>query len=89
MSLFERIIATEPNWAPGHSGYAAAQVLTHGGVGGCKNAADLARKALELDESIAEAYLVLGLCYQSAYDWKNAEQSYQQALRLNPDYAEA
>src|SRR5262249_16191052 len=49
-----------------------------------------ARKALEIDESLAEAHTALGyeVC---VYDWNFAESSkeFQRAIELNPNYATA
>jgi TolB-like protein/Tfp pilus assembly protein PilF/predicted Ser/Thr protein kinase len=43
-------------------------------------------KALELDNTLAEAYAVLAAyrCW-AEWDWKGAEEAFQQALRLNPN----
>jgi tetratricopeptide (TPR) repeat protein len=45
-------------------------------------------KALEIDNTQAEAYEVLG-CYRcwAEWDWEGAEKALQQAIRLNPNYA--
>jgi TolB-like protein/Tfp pilus assembly protein PilF len=45
-------------------------------------------KALEIDNTLAEAYEVLG-CYRcwAEWDWEGAEKELQQAIRLNPNYA--
>jgi DNA-binding winged helix-turn-helix (wHTH) protein/TolB-like protein/Flp pilus assembly protein TadD len=87
--LFEKIVAAEPDWALGRAGFAEALVLTHGGETSCQNAPNMAQKALQTDDSIVEAYLVLGLCHQYNYDWKNAEQAYQKAVQINPKHAKA
>jgi serine/threonine protein kinase/Tfp pilus assembly protein PilF len=47
------------------------------------------RKALELDESLAEAHLALANIKLNAWDWPNAEREYQRAIELNPNQAEA
>lgn len=47
-------------------------------------------KALELDDSLAEPHASLGLIAVSYdYDWAGAEREYQEAIRLNPNYATA
>jgi serine/threonine-protein kinase len=49
-----------------------------------------ALKALELDDSLAEAYEVLGnLRVNSEWDWAGAERSFQRALQLSPNSADA
>jgi TolB-like protein/Tfp pilus assembly protein PilF len=47
-------------------------------------------KALELDNTLADAHAALGL-YRvwHEWDWEGAEKAYQQALRLNPNLADA
>jgi TolB-like protein len=47
-----------------------------------------AQKALEIDDSLADAHAVLGhvrLFYE--WDWSGAEQTCKQAIELNPNYA--
>jgi adenylate cyclase len=47
-------------------------------------------KALELDNTLAETHAVLAAykCF-TEWDWENAEKGFQQALRLNPNLADA
>ena len=47
------------------------------------------RKALELDESLAEAHAALGNFLRETWDWAGAEREYQRALALNPSLAGA
>jgi TolB-like protein/DNA-binding winged helix-turn-helix (wHTH) protein/Flp pilus assembly protein TadD len=48
-----------------------------------------ARKALELDEGLAEAHAALGIIfYKFHWDWSAAEREFRQALELNPNYSE-
>ncbi len=47
-----------------------------------------ALKALQLDESLAEAHASLGLiAEQYDYDWQTAEREFRRAIELDPDYA--
>lgn len=47
-----------------------------------------AKKALELDETLAEAHAALGLVYLFYdWDWIAAEQEFSRAIELNPGYA--
>ncbi len=48
-----------------------------------------ARKALELDESLAEAHSALANLKTDAWDWATAEREYKRAIELNPNLAEA
>jgi TolB-like protein/Flp pilus assembly protein TadD len=49
-----------------------------------------ARRALAIDESLAEAHAVLGLV-ESTYewDWQSADREFRRAIALNPKYASA
>ncbi|HFE63804.1 MAG TPA: tetratricopeptide repeat protein [Caldithrix sp.] len=65
-----------------YSAYAPDQVMPR--------AIDTARRALQLDEHLAEAHISLG-CVKSVYewDWNNAEAEFLRGIELNPNYATA
>ena len=46
-----------------------------------------AKKALELDESLAPAHSALGEIKAGAWDWSGAEQQFKRALELNPNFS--
>jgi tetratricopeptide (TPR) repeat protein len=49
-----------------------------------------ALKALDLDNSLAEAHAALGVAKRDfEWDWSGAEDEFQQAIELNPGYVEA
>jgi TolB-like protein/DNA-binding winged helix-turn-helix (wHTH) protein/Flp pilus assembly protein TadD len=48
-----------------------------------------ARKALELDENLAEAHLALALTKLIAWEWVAAERELKRAIELNPNLARA
>lgn len=49
----------------------------------------LAQKAIEIDDSLAEAHAVLGyIIFWYEWDWSKAEEQYKRALDLNPNSAE-
>ena len=48
-----------------------------------------ALKALELDPTLAEAHSALGYVRHFSWDWAAAEQEFQRAIELNPNYANA
>jgi TolB-like protein/DNA-binding winged helix-turn-helix (wHTH) protein/Tfp pilus assembly protein PilF len=53
-------------------------------------AEEAARKALEIDDSLAEAHTALGFArYQYDWDWAGAEHEFQRAIELKPNYATA
>jgi serine/threonine-protein kinase len=52
-------------------------------------AKEAAKKALELDNSLAEAHAVLGaILYTIEWDWSGAEKEYRKALDLSPSYVD-
>src|SRR5260370_27691927 len=54
------------------------------------NAKGAAEKALQLDDSLAEAHAALALTKWSYdFDWAGGESEYRRAIGLNPNYAEA
>ena len=51
---------------------------------------EMALRALELDGSLGEAYTVLGQMYDYVdWEWEKAENAFQRALTLNPNYSTA
>ncbi|MGA9770213.1 MAG: protein kinase [Blastocatellia bacterium] len=48
-----------------------------------------AQKALELDDSLAEAHTSLAAAYEYEWDWPKAEEQYRRAIEMNPNYATA
>ena len=57
---------------------------------GFLRAKDAALKALELDDTLAEAHTSLALIKSSLdWDWSGADKEFQRAIELNPSYADA
>jgi serine/threonine-protein kinase len=94
---FEQALAADPRFALGHAGLASSYVLL-GGLGvsalppgeAAAKAKSAARRALELDEGLAEAQAALA--YTLAlydWDWSGAEAGFRRAIELNPSYATA
>ena len=53
-------------------------------------AREAALKALEIDDSLAEAHTSLAVISQNYnWDWQTAEKEYRRAIQLNPNYATA
>jgi serine/threonine protein kinase/tetratricopeptide (TPR) repeat protein len=48
-----------------------------------------AERALEIDDTLAEAHTSLGAAYEYEWKWAEAEQQYRRAIELNPNYATA
>jgi adenylate cyclase len=54
-----------------------------------EQAVDLTRKALDLDESLADAHALLGYVYLLMHDYEHAIEEGERAVKLNPNYADA
>jgi len=48
-----------------------------------------AERALQLDNSLAEAHTSLGYAYDELWQWEDAEKEFKRALELNPSYPTA
>lgn len=93
-ALFDQAIAADPTYALAHAGLADCYNLSIDYGGG--RAADAlpkakmhALKALELDDSLAEAHLSLASIIERDYDWTTSEREFKRALELKPGYATA
>jgi eukaryotic-like serine/threonine-protein kinase len=92
---FERAIAEDPGYALAYTGLADswALQLDYRNVPvaqGLERAKEYARKALELDETVAEAHASLAwVLFIYDWNWKESERSFRRALELNPRYASA
>jgi eukaryotic-like serine/threonine-protein kinase len=90
---FEQAIESDPTYALAYAGLADSYgMLGSWGFlpprGAYPKAKEAAEKALELDDSLAEAHTSLALIHE-VYDWewRSAEQEFKRALELNPNYA--
>ncbi len=91
---FQQAIERDPNFALGYAGLADAYLLLEQYIGvpwsevmpKAKAAAD---KALQIDDSLAEAHTSPALLYQYNWQWTEAEQEYRRAISLNPNYPTA
>ena len=93
IDYFEQALAADPSYALGYAGVADAYVFlpgyTAGAPGDCyPKAKAAAKKALELDETLAEAHTTLALAiWYYDFDFKQANREFQRAIELNPNYA--
>lgn len=94
-SYFQQAIDKDPNYAAAYSGLADADALMstwHQAppTEAMPMARAAALKALQLDESLAEAHTSLALIEESYdYDWQAAEKEYRRAIQLDPGYSTA
>jgi serine/threonine-protein kinase len=95
IEYFQRAIEKDPTYALAYSGLADGySLLPNYGFVPPKEAFPRAKqaalKALQLDETLAEAHTSLGYIKSSYdWDWSGAEREYQRAIELNPSYATA
>jgi TolB-like protein/Tfp pilus assembly protein PilF len=93
IGYFQQAIAIDPNYALGYAGVADAYVLLPGYTAGAPRdcypkAIAAAKKALELDDTLAEAHTTLGLAIWSyEFDFAQANREFERAIELNPNYA--
>ena len=95
VKFFEQAIAEDPGYALAYSGLADSYALDldYRGVPvteGMARAKLAARRAIELDESLAEAHTSLGwVIFIYDWDWTGAEREFTRAIQLNPRYPTA
>jgi TolB-like protein/DNA-binding winged helix-turn-helix (wHTH) protein/Tfp pilus assembly protein PilF len=95
VSYFQQAIALDPAYALAYVGLAEAnRALTLSGEMPSNEympkAKAAAQKAVEIDESLAEAHSALGMIIMwYDRDWKEAEKQSQRALELNPNSSDA
>jgi TolB-like protein/Flp pilus assembly protein TadD len=95
IECFEQAIKLDPNYALAHVGLADCYVVL-GNFGSYSpqeiypKAKAAATRALELDDSLGEAYASLAQIQMSYdWDWEGAERSHRKAIALSPGYATA
>jgi len=92
IKYFEEAIKRDPRFALAYSGLADSYIVLMDILPRSEvfpKAKEAARKALELDETLAEAHTSLGNILSLQWDWRGAEEEFAKALRSNPNYATA
>ena len=95
IDYFERAIAEDPGYALAYTGLSDAYALqldyrASPVADGMRRARDMARKALELDDTLAEAHTSLAwVIFIHDWDWELAGREFRRAIDLNPRYATA
>jgi eukaryotic-like serine/threonine-protein kinase len=92
LTAFEEAIKLDPNYALAHVGL--ADFYNWAAIYGIlppdvtiPQAKAAAKRAIELDDSLGEAYATYGLAIETAdCNWEETERIYQRALELNPNY---
>jgi eukaryotic-like serine/threonine-protein kinase len=91
---FEQSIAKDPVYALAYTGlsdcYASLSGLTMPPTQAMPKAREAAAKALEIDETLAEAHTSMAdIKMLQDWDWAGAEKDFRRAIELNPGYASA
>ena len=94
INYFQQAIQKDPNYATAYAGLAAVYANWVPGMNRPRDrlpkAKELALKALQLDDTLADAHSVLGqieLYYD--WDWSAAEEEFKQTMKFNPNLVRA
>ena len=95
IEYFEQTIAIDPTYALAYAGLADSYALFGFSLYAAlspreadRKAESAALKALEIDDTLAEAHTALGLIqFRSKWNWLKAESEFKRAIELNPNYA--
>lgn len=93
IDYFQQAIAADPNYALAYAGVADAYAFLPGYTAGSPRdcyprAIAAAKKALELDDTLAEAHTALAIAiWLYAFDFSQAITEFQRAIALNANYA--
>jgi tetratricopeptide (TPR) repeat protein len=93
---FQSAIREDPTYAPAYAGLASCYNALGSVVAGAlpplearRQAEEAALKALQIDDTLAEAHVARGSAYLFNWNWTAAEQALKRAIELNPNSAEA
>ena len=94
IDYFHRAIDLDPNFALAYDGlaytYATSNDFFLPPREVMPKAKEAARKALELDDTLAEAHTEMGMIdFMYEFDWSAAEREFRRAIELKPNYGHA
>src|SRR4029077_15822320 len=97
IGYFNQAAANDPRYSLAYAGLADAYTLLGSGTYGAmpsKNAraraTEMAEKALEMDDTLAEAHTSLAFVrFRFDWAWQGAELEFERAIELNPRYVTA
>jgi len=94
LEQFQQAADKDPNYALAYVGLGDSYVLLENYAGTPANetlpkAKAFAERALQIDDSLAEAHTSLGYVYNNLWQWKEAEDEFKRAIALNPNYPTA
>ena len=89
---FESAVEKDPRYAVAYSGLSDAYTLLSAGGYGANSPDDVIPKArdavltaLDIDDTLADAHVSLGLLFKTDWNWPAAEREFKRALELNPN----
>jgi TolB-like protein/Tfp pilus assembly protein PilF len=83
-SYFQQAVARDPNFALGYVGLADFKEDNDR-----PRKKEYIRRALEIDDQLAEAHASLGYQYMVDHNWAESERELKRAIELNPKYPQA
>ena len=91
---FQQAADKDPSYALAYVGLSDSYVLLENYAGTPANeslpkAKAFAERALQIDNSLAEAHTSLGYVYTNLWQWEEAEDEFKRAIALNPNYPTA
>jgi serine/threonine protein kinase/TolB-like protein/Tfp pilus assembly protein PilF len=93
IEYFQQAVEKDPNYALAYAGLADCYVVPANPLPQKEKmpkAKEAARKALGIDDTLAEAHTTLGrVLTVDDWDWSGAKKEFQRAIELNPRYPEA
>ena len=94
LKLFQAAVAKDPTFAKAYAGVADCYLIGEGlhmveNAESKVKAGDAIKKALDLDDSVAEAHASRGLLLNNEQRYAEAADEFGKALSLNPSYASA
>ena len=82
--FFQQAVDKDPNFALGYVGLADSDEDVDR-----PRKKEYIRRALEIDDQLAEAHASLGYQYMVDYNWAESERELKRAIELNPNYPQA
>jgi adenylate cyclase len=94
VKYFQRAVKTDPSFAPAYSGLADCYIILgdYGWMSPEKAyplGMEFSKKALDLDESLAEAHASYALMLVKTWDPITSQKEFKRAIELSPNYAAA
>ncbi len=95
VSQYEQALEIAPDYALAHAGLSDSYIMLGmyyrlSPAEAYRKAKAAAARALELDDTLAEAHTSLGtIRFRFDWDWPEAEREFKRALELNPSYSRA